>query len=249
MKLDTHVHLLVSKTAAPDWPEIRFTAEAARRDGLDVLCICEHLDAVHYPTLMRGLFDDLRLGGRILRPGILRLENGLVISAGAEVSLAGGGDVGVHAAPEVLLSLDRRKGAYTLAALLAELDRRGAERAMVAHHVYYGSKWIAELPAVGARLDAVELPAKDLGAADRYVALAGELRLPMVGGGDGHTWIQVGACFTDLQDEMLPDAAGFSPHAFRQALARRHVRPVPVAGADRFLRMSRLYRDRIEAAG
>jgi hypothetical protein len=248
MKIDTHVHLLVSKAAPPDWQEIPFMLDSARRDGLDVLCICEHLDAVHYPDLMRGLFIERRLPGTLLRPGVYRLENGLVISAGAEVSLRGGGDVGVHATTDLLLSLNRQKGFYSLPELLVLVAGQGDRCAAVAHHVYYGTKWIADLPKVGGRLDAVELPAKDLASRDKYRSLSGDLGLPLVGGGDGHTWIQIGACYTELDDGDLGSADDFSVPAFKAALKRRHVKPVPVPGAERFIRMSRIYRERLDAA-
>ncbi|AJX35245.1 PHP-associated domain-containing protein [Burkholderia oklahomensis] len=248
MKLDTHVHLLPSKSASPDWDEIRFTLDAARRDGLDAVCICEHLDATHYHALLADLFERNVLGGAPLSEGVLRLPNGLTVSAGAEVSLRGGGDAGVHASPSTLRALDPQKGVYSLPALLDALEAAGEPYAIVAHHVYFNHKWIDELPSAGRRLDAIELPAKDLGASDRYRSLASQLELPLVGGGDGHTWLQVGACYTFFPDDAWSSGADFSVQRFKDALKARHAEPVPIPGADRFIRMSRLYRDRINRA-
>ncbi|RQR51938.1 hypothetical protein DIE07_29615 [Burkholderia sp. Bp9002] len=248
MKLDTHVHLLISKTARPDWDEIRFTLDAARRNGLDVLCICEHLDAVHYPDLLEGVFDANRVGGERLAPGVLRLESGLLLSSGAEVSLRGGGDAGVHAPPDVLRRLERQKGFYALPQLLDVLKAGGGETAVVAHHVYFGRKWIDELPVVGKQLSAIELPAKDLASREKYELLAAQLELPMVGGGDGHTWLQIGACHTEIDEAEWPDASVFSIARLKDALKRYRAEPVAVAGADRLVRMSRIYRQRLEQA-
>lgn len=249
MKLDTHVHLLISKDARPDWSEIRFTFTAARRDGLDLLCICEHLDAIHYGALLEGLFEENRFMGQPMAPGVLRLDNGILLSSGAEVSLRGGGDVGVHASPAVLRRLERRKGHYSLGELLDTLQQSGEPTAVVAHHVYVGGKWIDELPSLGHRLNAIELPAKDLAAREKYRGLAAELNLPLVGGGDGHTWLQIGACYTHIADTAWPDSTRFSLPEFKNILADKNVTPVPVLGAERFVRMSRLYRERLEQAG
>lgn len=242
--IDTHVHLLVSKVAAPDWAEIAFTMRAARGDGIDVLCITEHLDAVHYVTLVRGLFDEKRLGGTLVGPGVLQLDDGLVVSSGAEVALKGGGDVGLHCSPDRLLALDRAKGAYSLSELIANVAPFADEAVLVAHHYYWSNKSFAELPAMADRIDAIELPAKDLARAEQYSQLAQQLDRPLIGASDAHTWVQVGSCRSHC--DSASDAE-FSPRVLKSWLHKRELHAVPLAQASERVRISRLLRDNLEA--
>jgi len=242
--IDTHVHLLVSKAAPPLWEEISFTADVARQDGLDVICITEHLDAQYYPDLVHGIFLEGKLGGELRAPGVVRLENGLILSSGAEIALCGGGDVGVHAAPEILLALRREKGSYGLGELLATLPTESNALAVVAHHYYWPGKCIAGLADYTDRIHAIEMPAKDLDNAQRYSDLAERLNLALVGGSDAHTWLQVGSCRSDGD---LDVAETFDPEHLRSMMIRRalQVRPLPAA-AER-IRMSKIFRTRLES--
>lgn len=243
--IDTHVHLLVSKAAKPDWDEIAFATQAAGNDGLTTLCITEHLDALHYPALIRGLFLEQRLGGRLLSPGVLKLANGLCLSCGAEVSIGGGGDIGVHAEPEVLLGLDQRKGAYSLADLIGTLRSQPSPFAMVAHHVYWPGKSIAALTRQARNLDALELPAKDWEHVDQYLELAADLALPVVGGSDAHTWIQIGSARSIAQ--VAPDEQ-FSPGRLCRLLKDGAIRAQTLASAAERIRLSGILRTRLDTA-
>jgi hypothetical protein len=245
--IDTHVHLLVGKAAPPLWDEIAFATTVASADGLAVLCVTEHLDANHYPALVRGLFGTLRLGGRLLSPGSLLLDHGLLLSCGAEVALEGGGDIGVHAAPQVLLELDRRKGAYSLAALLAALRAQPAPFALVAHHVLWPRKAIDGLARHAGALDALELPGKDAARAEAYRSRAAELDLPMVGGSDAHTWVQIGSARSVVAAAGIGIEA-FSPSLLRSLLRDNAIEAQVLDAAPERVRISSLLRGRIEAA-
>lgn len=243
MRIDTHVHFLVSKEARPNWEEIKFATEVARYEGLSLLCICEHLDAIYYPELMDGLFIKRLLGGDLIEPGVLRLSNGLILSCGAEVSIEGGGDIGIHASVATILSLNRSKGAYSLQELLSKLSESSDTTLAVAHHVYWPRKWIENLSDSAPQLDAIELPAKDLSQTSRYDALGHDLKLPIIGGGDAHTWLQIGTCYS----EVPLDESEFSGREILKSLMQqRRLMAVPLADASRRVKLSGLLRSHIE---
>ena len=245
LNVDTHVHLLVNKRSPPVWAEIEFTFDVALADGLQVLCIAEHRDSEGYEELLDGLFLNPRFQGAFVTPGVFRLASGLFISAAAEVALEGGGDIGVHASPDVLLQIPKTKSARSGAALLDFIDSLSGEHVVVAHHLYVPGKWPASFDGWAERLDAIELPGKQLEREDDYRRLAAERGKPMVGGGDSHTWIQLGACRTTIEGSA---DSPFSVQTLKAALRSGKVSVVPTPNAKRFVGLSRLYRQRLEAA-
>lgn len=246
MEIDSHVHLLSEKRSPPRWNDIRLTVDAAATLGLDVLCIAEHRDATCYEELVQAIFTHGALGGVSVHPGVRVLDSGLVLSSAAEIALRTGGDVGVHAAPEVLLALRRDKGAYTLAELVEELDATGQPHLVVGHHLYWNGKWISALDAYPRHLHAIELPAKDLGNAERYAMLSERAGLPTVGGSDAHTWLQVGACCTRID---AGDAERFSVSWLKDVIATGRARPEPSPGAARLVMLSEVYRRSLRSGG
>jgi hypothetical protein len=242
--IDTHVHFLVSKVAEPDWAEIAFAVSAARTDGVDILCVAEHLDALHYESLITGIFDELRLGGSSLAPGILRLDNGLILCSAAEVALKGGGDVGLHCAPKQLLAMDKARGAYSLSELIEYTTPFSEGALLVAHHYFWANKSFAELPHFAHKIDAVELPAKDLARTNDYTQLAQQLNLPMIGASDAHTWVQIGSCRSQFETSGDHD---FDHGQLKRLVRDGALRAKPLEQAAERVRISRLLRDNLEA--
>jgi hypothetical protein len=243
--IDTHVHFLISKVAEPDWRELAFFVEAARGDGLDHICVSEHLDALHYESLVRGIFEEMRLGGEMLHPGVIRLGNGLVLSSAAEVALRGGGDVGVHARPEVLLALRREKGAYTVRELLDGLVADVDRVAVVAHHYYWANKSFDGLSENASRIDGLELPAKDLRNEERYRSLSASLSLPLIGASDAHTWVQAGSCHSVIADG---DSLVLDHGTLKRLMRKGALTATPIEHADERVRISKLLRQHMENA-
>jgi histidinol phosphatase-like PHP family hydrolase len=242
--IDTHVHFLVSKVAEPDWAEIGFAVRAARSDGIDIICVTEHLDAVNYEALVRGIFDEMRLGGTLIRPGVLQLDDGLILSSAAEIALKGGGDVGLHCSPQQLLALDRAKGAYSLADLVEHIAPFKDEVLLVAHHYFWANKSFAELPMLAQHVDAVELPAKDLAHTQDYVELAQRFDLPLIGASDAHTWVQIGSCRSHRE---VVSSGDFSHEELKRWVRGNELRAVPLEQAAERVRISRLLRDNLDA--
>jgi hypothetical protein len=243
LTVDTHVHMLPSTTSLVDWDEIALLTRVAQARKIDVVCVTEHRHAAHYRELLDGLFRAPRLAGRLLPNGAFRCENGIVLMAGAEVAIAGGGDLGVHAEPDVLLELSPVKGAYSAASLLSTLAGAGRPFWVAAHHVYSQGKMIAGLAAVSSQLDALELPAKGLKDEAHYRALAVELGKPLVGSSDAHTWVQVGAGVTRFADLD----AGAAIRDLKGAIGAGRAAPDYHPSAAELIEVSGLYRDAIGA--
>jgi hypothetical protein len=243
--LDTHVHLLINKRCRPNWDEIEFTFEVAAADGLDVLCIAEHRDSEGYEELVEGLFLKCRFEGESLDDGVFRLASGLVISAAAEVALAGGGDIGVHARPALLLGIDKSKSVHTGESLLKHLGEHQGDHVTVAHHLFVNGKWPLDFERWALTVDAIELPGKQLNLEREYRDLSSRFEKPTVGGGDSHTWVQLGACRSNVE---LGEGAHFTVSNFKTALRNKNVQAIPTANASRFVGLSKLYRQRLERA-
>jgi hypothetical protein len=204
-RIDTHVHLLIDKLAEPDAAQIRERIAYAADRGLRAVCIMEHLDAAHYARLISEVFVENRLGWHPLEGGVMMTREGVMVFSGAEVSLHGGADVGVHAAPAVLLSLNRAKGHYTLSGLRQALQGSGQEFLIVAHHVLLPGKHCQELYDDPSLVDALEIPGKVPAMAPRYRELSHVFNLPVVSGSDAHVWVQIGVGCAEVPDGMLSD--------------------------------------------
>lgn len=242
--IDTHVHFLVSKAAEPDWAEIGFAVRTAHGDGVDIICVTEHLDAVYYEALVKGIFDEMRLGGTLIGPGVIKLENGLILSSAAEVALKGGGDVGLHCSPQRLLALNKTKGAYSLTELVEYVSPFADESVLVAHHYFWPTKSFAELPALAHRIDAIELPAKDLVHAQDYQELSLQFNRPLIGASDAHTWVQIGSCRSQCE---ITIEHGFNHGELKRWISGGALRAAPLEQAAERVRISRLLRDNLEA--
>jgi hypothetical protein len=234
--LDAHVHLLLSKQQSPDWEAIERTLMVAKVDGLDAICVTEHIEADAYQSLMEGLFVQGALAGSVQENGRLSYQ-GVAIFPGAELELASKVNVGVHTDLEGLLALKRDVGAYTLDSLHADLMRRDKPFKLVAHHILWPGKTCDDLAALSRYVSAIEVPAKDLANAQRYVALAAVLGLDTTGGSDTHTFIQVGACRTVF---TLPNPMqGCTAQSW---ISSRHTSHRYAAQAPRLVAMSNIYR-------
>lgn len=202
IKIDSHVHFLLSKyQTAPNWADVKNSLNIAALSGLDAVCITEHIEALGYEPLMRGLFIDNQLNASQGPNGEI-LYNDVAIFPGAELELADKSNIGVHADLPTLLTLNRAPGSYTIDSLYEALRTGNTPFKLVAHHIFWPGKTPECLQGIRSYVDAIEVPAKDLVNAERYINLARELKLVTTGGSDAHTFIQIGACctLTDIGD-------------------------------------------------
>ena len=192
MWIDTHVHLLPTKKSRPDWEEVRFTFQVARTKGLDVVCLTEHRDSLGFDELYGEIFGENKLGGRVLKDDVIVLPSGLMISPGAEVSLSGGGDIGVHANVKAVMDLRPLSMACTATDVLGELEKGKNSYFTVAHHLLGDGKWWCDLEDIIQKIDAIEIPGKHPSWVGQYEKLMCDYNKAGVSGSDAHTWIQVG---------------------------------------------------------
>lgn len=243
MLLDTHVHLLASKKARPDWSEISYTLKVAKKKGIDLLCITEHRDAEGFEELYREVFIENKLGGNFESSGMLRLTSGVIISPGAEISLAGGGDMGVHAGLNTIMSLDSQKGIYSAEGLLDVLEASCNDYVAVAHHVLVEGKWWKDFDQVVDRLDAIEVPGKHSSCLDEYLALADKYSKGKLCGSDAHNWVQLGAGLTFVECGVVGSSSesSLSISSLKHYLVKNETIARLNANADAMVAIAKFY--------
>lgn len=207
MRIDTHTHLILTKVSGIDWDHVAQALKGAAAADLDIVYVSEHVDAVGYEELLRGLFEQGRMGGELLAPGVVKLDDGPILRAAGEVPCRNGEDIGVHTDIDVLFELHRAKGHYTVSELLDQLDATSRPYAAIVHHVYWPTKYSDDIAENASRLHAIELPSRHLDEEERYHKLAADLGLPLVGGSDAHSFIQYGACFSEVKEMLDVDEA------------------------------------------
>jgi histidinol phosphatase-like PHP family hydrolase len=241
INVDTHVHLLLSKKQqTPAWAQINDLLETAASSGLDAICSTEHIESTGFKSLMQSLFIDNVLDGT-LADGKLLLDSGLSVYPGAELQLANGSNIGVHTSVDVLLSLNNKAGFYVLEQLRATLENAAVPFALVAHHIFFKGKTYPDHNFLSQHVEAIEIPAKDIGIASEYQALADKYNLATTGGSDAHTYIQVGACQTTLAFED----ADSSHRAFIAALSDAKRKKISIEYTRRLVSMSKIYRKQL----
>ena len=217
--IDSHVHMLLSKKQKePNWSDIKNSLNIAKISGLHAVCITEHIEAEAYEPLMRGIFIENCLDSINDSNGTV-VYNDVALFPGAELELADNTNVGVHADLSTLLALDRSPGAYTIESIYEALKLCARPFKLVAHHVFWPGKTCSDFQKLKNHIHAIEVPAKDLANAERYVNLARELKLETTGGSDAHTFIQIGACQTLV---CVEDSISFSAENWITSRTTRH---------------------------
>lgn len=236
--IDTHVHLLVSKKQnEPDWVEIKKILDMAYEAGLTAVCVTEHAESAGYRQLMKSLFEDNVYNGQLAEGGVI-LPSGLMLYPGAEVQLSNGTNVGVHAPLQTLMELNTTAGFYSLDELEDYLQKVGKTFALVAHHIYWEGKTFPDHDRLAEVVSAIEVPAKDSRNSDKYRSLAEKYALPNTGGSDAHTFIQIGACYTQVQQ----DGEHLSHEAFISSLREGSCMAQVSPAVERLVTTSKLYR-------
>ena len=245
MWIDTHVHLLPTKKSRPDWEEIDFTFQVASKKGIDVIFLTEHRDALGFDELYSEIFGENKLGGDVQENGVIVLPCGLMISSGAEISLKGGGDIGVHASVKALMDLKSLSMAYTATELLSEFEAGGGSYVTVAHHLLGDGKWWCDFEDVIEKVDAIEVPGKHPHLLSQYQGLAQKYSKTGVSGSDAHTWIQVGVGKTLVATGFLDEGREENfIRKFKKVVTEGMTVPCVHKSAEEVLRLSSYYRNR-----
>lgn len=241
MKIDTHTHLLLTKNALPDWKAINYYYDVAKASGLDVVCMTEHLDAIYYPELLESIFRKNVLNGKMLADSVIKLPNSLILLSGAEVSLKGGADVGLHTNVNVLKKLNNEKGYYTLETLTEAVSRLTDDYILAGHHLYRPGKWIDNFEENNSLLTCIELPAKDIAQKEKYIALAEKFKKQVIAGSDAHTWVQLGVGKTFINSNAA-NTEYFDVSLLKKAISEKSVTPEIAPESEKIINISNLFR-------
>jgi hypothetical protein len=206
----------------------------ANAQGLNVLCITEHIDAVYFMDLYEGLFIENKLGGKILDDGIIKFPNSVTIGSGTEIPLNGGGEVGIQAKLSTILSLNRCNSHYKIEELSELLSNNSY--IMIGNHLYVPGKWIEHIEDKLCMLDAIEMLPKEIIRKDNYVSLAVKLGKPLLSGSDSHVWSQLGLGYNEV------DISEYNISSFKEALKHGKVTMKLSSEAEKMSEVSTIYR-------
>ncbi|RDU24946.1 PHP-associated domain-containing protein [Anaerosacchariphilus polymeriproducens] len=219
MFIDFHTHAKLAKklpfsTIYTDW-----LLNEANNAGLDVICVTEHFNTLHFEEMYRYICSISKREG-----DTLKMKNGLSLFMGMETDIAEGGHILSIGTLESILELNNRlepfkeKDKYLPFSDLMKLFREYSVLVGAAHPFREGSN-IPELPLEQlSKLDFLDLNGKDI-ALDRQRTeqltdkLAKQIDRPVVAGSDTHQAVQFGCivnkfeknCITlkDLKQEII----------------------------------------------
>jgi histidinol phosphatase-like PHP family hydrolase len=238
MKVDTHAHLLLTKKSQPNWREIKLYFDVAKAQRIDVLTITEHIDALYFVELYKGLFIENKLQGKILDDGIVELPNSVIVVSGTEIPLKGGGEIGLHTKLSTILSLNKTHGYYTIDDIFAEVDNKSnGDYIMIGNHLYVPGKWIDRVEKKLSLLDAIEMLPKELQRQTKYESLAANLNKPLLSGSDSHVWSQLGLGYNEVT------IAEYSIKNFKNAIRNNKVTMKLSPEAEILSEVSKVYRE------
>ncbi|SFG11007.1 hypothetical protein SAMN05660649_00710 [Desulfotomaculum arcticum] len=213
-ELHTHVKIFINRKFSPE--QLKKRLNWAKRIGLNVLAITEHLDLPDFWEIYDCL-EELCSNGS----GALQWE-GTTVLAGTEVSIEEGGHILLIGSLETLKILEGRLGRVTLENapdfkfLMDNTEDLNFVR-IGAHPCRYGY----ELWKIGSqlkRLDALEINANELIMAKLVQRQAFDMKIPVLAGSDAHHWLQMGRVYN-----LLPLKRGFTIADLKQVVARYKV--------------------------
>ena len=241
MRIDTHTHVLLTKTSSFEWEDVILHFDVARAHALDVVCLTEHLDAKEFNRLYSGIFIENRLRAQVIDDGIIQLPNGLIVASGTEVPLKGGGEVGLCTNMKLLNCLEKQNGYYDLESLLSFLYNSNTSYSLIGNHLCNPKKWIANIEKYKDSIDAIEILSKYRHLKDEYENLSKLLDKPLVSGSDSHTWVQFGLSYTDVEIEK------FSILDFKKAIRNRDFKIYMDENTEKMIKVSELLRENLKS--
>lgn len=235
-KVDTHTHVLLTKRHAFSWLDVALHFNIARAQGLDVVCLTEHLDADNFTSLYDGIFYDNKLGGQKISDGMILLSSGLLVVSGTEIPLKGGGEVGLCSSMRLISGLNKENSYYSLDSLISYIDSTDEHYTLIGNHLRHPKKWISDIEKHIDSFDAIEVLSKYRDILDDYRALANSLGKPLVSGSDSHTWVQFGLSYTEV------DIQDFSLANFKEAIRGNKFSLYMSDDTNKIIKVSELFR-------
>ena len=208
MKLDFHVHGLLTKKSEFDESLFLQGIEIAKEQGLDGYILCEHFNAKHIYQIQEYLEKNY------LYKGDKYIVNDFSIFLGMEVDVKNGGHVIVSGNRNDILKIREKLEAYTVKTNFIdfeELIKLGEKHncLMIGSHPYRESHKLYLQPKEllkrlhGLDLNGTDIDSKGLEVAEKEVSmLSKEIDVAYVTGSDSHYPIQLGCVRTVFYDEF-----------------------------------------------
>ncbi len=207
MKLDFHVHGLLSKKS--DFNEELFLKgiEYAKEQGLNGFVLCEHFNAKDIKSIYKYLEDNYKYVGDKY------IVNDFSVFLGMEVDIKNGGHVIVSGNREDILNLRCFLNDYRIKPNFIEFEKliEFSEKhncLIIGSHPYRDSHKLYLQPKdFLKRLDALDLNATDIFTKglectrEKVEGLSNELDIPYVTGSDSHYPMQLGSVSTEFNKE------------------------------------------------
>lgn len=209
MKLDFHVHGILTKKSKFDEEMFLQGIEYAKEQGLNGIIMCEHFNAMNIFDIYNYLNENYPYEGDRYN------VNGFYIFLGMEVDIKEGGHIIVSGNRKDILEIRNYLEGYTkkpdfipFEDLLDIGEKYGC--LMVGSHPYRDEHNISKHPhRLLARLDALDLNATDIFkkgisiTVNEVALLSKELGIPYVTGSDSHFPIQLGSVSTRFEKDIL----------------------------------------------
>lgn len=207
MKLDFHVHGILSKKLNFDPKLFLQGVEYAKENGLDGFILCEHFNAVDLLSSYSYLEDNYKYDGDRY------IVNGFSVFIGMEVDIRYGGHVIVCGNRENILEIRKILNPYTKKVNFIPFGKLldlGEEYncLMIGSHPYRENhKLYLQPEKYLKRLDALDLNTKDIykrGLAiveEEVKSLSQKLNVPYVAGSDSHYPVQLGTVKTCFENK------------------------------------------------
>ncbi|WP_151191729.1 PHP-associated domain-containing protein [Desulfotomaculum copahuensis] len=216
LKAEFHCHVKLFSRRPFRPGQLRRRLEWARRTGLDVLAVTEHIDVSDFWEIYHCLESWCGHASGMFE------WRGLIVLAGAEVSVAEGGDIIMIGSPAALKELEKRLGRLrpgrfpAFQTLMDASEDLGFLR--TGAHPCRSSKELWKMGPLLKRLDALEVNATELSLAGHVLRKSAELNRPVLAGSDAHHWLQMGRVYN-----LLPFEGRFTLVELKQAVAQHRV--------------------------
>lgn len=212
LKADFHCHvkLLGHWTFRPG--QLLKRLNWARRVGLNVLAITEHIDLPDFWKIGRCLEllcrDDT---------GSFSWK-GLTVLAGAEVNIYESGHILLIGSLDALREVEKRLGRLDAGNFPCFKDLLDASEDLdflrIGAHPCRGHQTLWKMGSLLKRLDAMEINSKELSMAKWVQHRSGQLNLPVLAGSDAHHWLQMGRVYN-----LLPFNNSYTVDGLKRVIA------------------------------
>ncbi len=205
MKIDFHTHGKLAKKLPFSADYISYMFQAARKSGLDALCLTEHFNTDGFEELCEFLYKTYPQTGDAFS------AEGILVFPGMEVDIAEAGHILVLGKAEDILHMNRELAPYKaerhFLPFSALMETAASYQVVTgAAHPFRKGSNIPALPDQELkRLDFIDLNGKDYATAgerakNEVLALAQRLGLPVVAGSDTHCFLQFGCVWNEMPE-------------------------------------------------